>query len=400
MKALILAGGYATRLAPVSLRTPKVMLPVAGKPAIQHIVEKLVRAGITDIVVSTSSSQRSIATGLGDGRRLGARISYSFEETRRDAEKPGAVGALVQLAEKLGIDDDCLVVNGDNYFVGLDFKKVVALKKRKKAALVNAVHQLADKSFVQLFGVAVLGAGGRIVKFQEKPRVEEAISTLASTGVYLFDRKFLKEIPHFVEKSRREGVKADRPGDLLKHFVDKRPLYGFPFQGFWSDLNTCESYLELNKFAMGAEPPRQKRGSGIEIDRSAIVREPVIIGDGCRVGRDAIIGPATHLMRGCEVGANSIVSGSILFEGARVGSHATVENSILDAKSSLGDRSRMESYSMLGCGAAVGKKVRMFTRSAVWPFVEISDEAVIEGRISLPEECYKRKLDEAGSWKR
>jgi len=275
-------------------------------------------------------------------------------------------------------------------------RKLLRFKKASAAPAVIVFHELADKSLVSLFGVAELDSRNRVVKFQEKPRPEEAISSLASTAVYVLGRDFVeRRLPEFVNEKRRRGERPDVLGEMWKYFIEKIPVRGFTYQGVWGDLNTCESYVELNKQAMNLMKKSRIDGT---VHSKAVVREPVIIERGAVVARNAVVGPYVHLLAGARVGEDAFVSGSIVFDGAEIGAGASVKDSLVDGCVSVGARTHVDNYCMLGYGSRIGRNARLLAKSTVWPFVEIGDEAVVEGRIMVPEECFKRKLDSARFW--
>jgi NDP-sugar pyrophosphorylase family protein len=134
------------------------------------------------------------------------------------------------------------------------------------------------------------------------------------------------------------------------------------------------------------------------VDRSATIREPVIIEKGAVVGKNAVVGPYVHLMGGAEVGEGATVEGSIVFDGAKICANAVVKDSLVDGNAVVGEGTHVDSYCMLGYGSKLGKNARMLGGSAVWPFVEAGDDAVVEGKIDIPEEIFRDRLAKSGFW--
>ena len=378
MRAIILAGGYGSRLAPLTLRLPKVLVPVAGEPPIVHQVKMLKNAGVTNVVVSLNHNQQAIEKRLGNGSAYGVRISYAYEKSFSDADKPGAIGALNNLVGELGAEDS-IILGGDNTVYGLDLKKMLAAhKKSKKAEATLALYQLENKRLVQLYGIAVIDPKGRITGFQEKPSPEAAKSTLASTAVYIVSGAFLgKRIPAYVAA----GHSRDRIGDLWQHYVSKAKIHGFPFQGVWGDTNSPESYVEINKKAMnylekGAVHPSAR------IHPKALVRQPSFIGQDCVISEGAVVGPYACLGAGCKIGAGAVVDGSILFNSVSVEAKARVTDAVVDEGCNIGEEAIIERYSMLGKSSKVGTRARVVGGSKVWPGVRLAAEAFLEGEVS------------------
>ena len=399
------------RLQPLVLRTPKVLLPVAGKPTIQYLFEMLKSVGVHEIIVSLNHNQCEVEEYFGNGEKLGVSIKYFYEKSAGEKDKPGAIGAIKEVVEKNSIAEDCLIVGGDNFAYGLDLKKMVEFHKKSKSIATIGLYYLQDRSLVELYGIAVTNAESRITKFQEKPRVEYAASQLASTAIYYLSAEFLKKyLGEYIAEKKAKGERPDRPGDLWQHFAEKIPIYGFVFQGIWGDSNSAQSYVELNKQAMnlivGTARKHEKAivggeivlGENVEVSEGAVLKGPVIIEDDCVIG-NSVIGPYTHLMHGTKVGDGSVVSGSILFEDVQVGSHCVLQDCIVDGHAFVGNNSRIEDYSVIGFKARVGNNARIFSRSRIWPFVEVNDEAVVEGLISISTEHVKKELQESCFWK-
>ncbi len=406
MKAILLAGGFATRMQPVSLRTPKVLLPIGGKPGMQLLVELCREGGVKEIVVALSVSQKKIEDFFGDGFRYGVKMSYVYEDTTSDENKLGAIGALQQVAAKLKLREDVVVIGSDNYVSGLDLKTVLKSHASSKAAATIVLNQLTDRRLVEQFGVAVLDNKGRIKQFQEKPRVEEALSALASTAIYVLSNEFLtKYVPAYVEAEKKQGRKADRLGDLWQYHVSKLHLNGYVFSGYWGDTNNAQTYTEANKLAMNSLQSKVESrcdglvtGTGVRIGRNvkvakgAVIKGPVILEDGVSVGKDAIVGPYVHLMTGCSVGEGAFLNGVVAFEKTRLGAYSRCENSILDGEVSIGDRARLEQFCVLGYGVDLGSNVRLLSNTRIWPFTQVKADSVAEGVFKIPEHFFATEL--------
>ncbi|MBI5636219.1 NDP-sugar synthase [Candidatus Micrarchaeota archaeon] len=396
IKAVLLAGGYATRLAPLSLRIPKVMVPVAGKPVLEHLISMLKNAGIADVVVSLNKNQKVIEKHFGDGKKLGVRLSYVYEDSMTDEDKFGAIGAIQYALSKVGVPKDCIVIGGDNIVMGLDLKKMREEHRKNKSMITVAFFKLAKKEHAQYYGIAKLDDKNKILDFQEKPKAEEAFSNLASTLVYHIEEEFLHEyLPAYINKRKLLGAKPDRPGDMLKHFVDKLPLYGHAFEGMWGDTNTIETYLDTNRQAMsfmrGSVPKKVScrllgesqiiLSEKARVDETSVIKAPSIIEDGVAIGKNCVIGPCAHLGKGVQVGDNSSVAESIIFPNAKIGENARVYCAIIDENTILGDYCSVEEYSMIGHGCSLGKKTVVMPYSKVWPKISISPGSMINGEI-------------------
>ncbi|OIO26296.1 hypothetical protein AUJ14_02160 [Candidatus Micrarchaeota archaeon CG1_02_55_22] len=406
LKAVILVGGYATRLMPLSLRIPKVMVPVAGKPGLEHLVQACKNAEIHDVVISLNSNQKVIEEYFGDGSKWGVQITYVYEDSMSDEDKFGAIGAIEYTLKKTGMPEECLILNGDNIFYGLDLKRLKHAHAGNKGHATLALYTLEKKSEVELFSAVQVDEKGRIMRFQEKPKLAEAVSNLASVGIYHVGRPFLEEhLPEFIKHRKIVGKKADSPGTLWQHFVEKAELYGHAFTGTWGDTNTPETYVDIHKASMtylvgnelGGDYTVTEGGKvaispDAKISSDAIIHGPAIIDSGCEISAGAVIGPGAHLMKGVKVGEGAAIMNSIVFRDAQIGSKALVNDAIIDLGASVGSGAVMEEYSILGFKAKLGTKSKMLSKTRAWPFVEIGEDTVVGGTIRLPEELFKNEL--------
>lgn len=406
MKAVILAGGYGTRLFPLSLRIPKVMVPVAGKPGIEHLVRACRSAGIQDVVISLNMNQKVVEEYFGDGSKWGVKLTYVYEDSMSDEDKFGSIGAIEYTLRKTGIPDECLILNGDNIFYGLDLTRMREAHGAKNGMATLALYTLEKKSEVELFSAVQVDHNGQIQRFQEKPKLAEAVSNLASVGIYHVGRGFLEtHIPEFIKQRKAEGRKPDSPGTMWQHFVAKVPLYGHAFTGTWGDTNTPETYIDVHKAAMkylvGSHFDKSYNvtdgGKAVispdaQISPNALIKGPVVIEAGCVVEAGAIVGPATHLMKNVRIGEGAAVTGSVLFRDAEVGNAAVVSDAVLDIGAKVGHGAVVEQYSIVGYKASVGAKAKLLSGTRVWPHVEIGESTMIGGTVRLQETFFKQEL--------
>ncbi len=376
MRAIILAGGYGSRLQPLTLRIPKAQVSVAGEPVLSHLLHMVEKAQVSKVVVSLNKNQESIEEFFGDGSDFGLDLEYHYEHSESDLDKPGAVGALHQLVQELG-PEESFVIGGDNTVYGLDLDKMLVFHRQKQAAATLALYELSNPRLVELYGVTKTDPDGRIVGFQEKPSMKEALSRQASTAVYVMSETFLrKSLPEFVQSSQG---KADRIGDLWHHFVSKQPLYGFAFSGVWGDTNSPESYLETHVRVMEHRQIGVVTDPSAQVDASAKLVAPVIVGPGCNVAAGAVVGPFSVLESGVNVGEGAHVVRSIVYADVNVGKAAWVEESILDQGVALGDGCRVEKNSVLGESVALEGGARVLAGSKIWPHASLSSDAVVRG---------------------
>ncbi len=240
MKAVILAGGYGTRLRPITNFIPKPLLPINGKPIIDYIIEKLEEIPEIDkIFVSTNKYFEKHfnywITKLGNPK-----VDLVIEPTHREEEKFGSIAGITYLIRNLKINDDIIVVCGDNFF-DFGFKEIIEEFKKKRSITVG-VFDLKDLEKAKNFGVVFVNEEGIVTDFQEKP--SEPKSTLIAIGCYIFPSEKLQ----FFEEYIANGYNPDAPGYFLQwiHKIDK--VSAFSFNGVWFDIGNIESYQKAFNF--------------------------------------------------------------------------------------------------------------------------------------------------------
>jgi glucose-1-phosphate thymidylyltransferase len=235
MHAFVLAGGFATRLWPLTEHRAKPLLPLAGKPMIEHIVDK-----IPDTIPVTVSTNAAFGPAfrhwaLRTGR---ARLDVIVEKTKSDDEKIGALGAVAQWVEAAGINDDVIMLAGDNY-LGYSFTDFLAAYRPGTPLL--AAYDIKDLEQAKKFGIVILAEDGKsIAAFEEKPK--EPKSTLASTGCSIIPKALLPVLLDFAKR------KPDNLGGIFEEFLSKgTPVDCFTFTEPWFDVGSYEAYLEATR---------------------------------------------------------------------------------------------------------------------------------------------------------
>ncbi|MBT3348897.1 nucleotidyltransferase family protein [bacterium] len=236
MKTIILAAGYATRLHPITLDTPKPLLGIGEKPIAEHILEKLKSVEILDeIFVVTNSKFFPHFSAWAATLDFPKKITIVDDGTISNETRLGSLGDIQFVIEKFQISDDILVVAGDNLF---DFSLEIFTEfSVKKNATTVALHDVQNFDLAKLYGIVAVDEDFRVTDFLEKP--ENPPSTLASTGVYFYARA---DLPRFAEFTA--NFDSDRAGDFLAWLFPQVPVFGFQTSGRWFDIGSIEQ-LEI-----------------------------------------------------------------------------------------------------------------------------------------------------------
>lgn len=298
MKAIILAGGFATRLWPLTEKTAKPLLRIAGKPIISYIVEKLPKD--IPVIISTNTIFVDEFEQWKKEQKGNRDIQIFCEDAVGEKQKKGALGAVSLVVDSLQEKDDILVLAGDNLFL-FDFG---AFLERAKENPLLAAYDIQEKKFAKAFGVLIPKDKHCVQEFQEKP--EHPKSTLVSTGALYFPQKILPELQKYAQE------KNDDLGGVFEYFLShKKPVEYFSFDEPWFDIGSFGAYLEAQKYILG----EKKITKGVKMKGKNILLGSVFISPGATV-------------------ENSTIENAIIEDGA-VLRNATIRNSIIGKNATL-----------------------------------------------------------------
>ena len=235
MKALVLAAGYATRLHPLTLDRPKALLEIGGKPMLDRILERVQAMGVGETIVVTNAKFAPAFAAWARGR---PDVTVVNDGTTSEADRLGAIGDIGYVLDARDLDDDLVVVAGDNLF-GSD---ITGFRSRieELAAPVLAVHDVGDIAEMSKYNQVQTDAVGRITFFEEKP--EDAATTLAGIALYYYPRTTLPLIREYLA----DGNNPDQPGRLVQWLYPRLPVYTWLVPGAWYDIGSHESLAEAD----------------------------------------------------------------------------------------------------------------------------------------------------------
>ena len=239
MKAIILAGGYAKRLWPLTKNKPKQLLSVGGRPMIEYIMEKLeAQKEIDKIIISTNEKfEQNFKQWLSEYKST-KDISLVIEPTLLEENKLGSVGALGYLIKKENFNEELMIIGGDNLFE-FDLRDLIDYYREKKGNVV-ALYDLKSIQKARSYGVAKVDEEMRIIGFVEKP--ENPPSTLVSTACYVLSQEGVKGILNYLDA----GENPDAIGFFIKWLIKRERVFGFVFSGRWFDIGSLESLKEAD----------------------------------------------------------------------------------------------------------------------------------------------------------
>jgi mannose-1-phosphate guanylyltransferase len=335
VQAVVLVGGEGTRLRPLTLETPKPMVPIMNMPFLERTLRRLKEAGIEDVLLPAGYLPDAITSYFGDGSRLGLRLQYVIEESPL-----GTAGALKNI-EQL-IDGPFFVLNGD-VFTSLDLRAMLEFHRAKGG--IGTIHliRVDDPS---PFGAVVHDEAGRVQTFVEKPPRDQAPTDEINAGTYLLEREVLDRIP----AGRAVSIERETFPELIRS--GDRPLYAYTTADYWIDLGNPEAYLSAHRHVFDGVMPLgltpEVDGPGRETIPASAVRPPVFIGSNCRVAPDAVVGPYTVLGDDCTIASGAVVADSLLWDGVVVERDAQLNWAIVASRAHIGAGARV------GHGAVIG----------------------------------------------
>jgi len=246
MKCLLLGAGYATRLYPLTRERPKPLLPVGGVPILQRICESAGKAGVDRIYVVTNHRFADhFYSWKAEIKNPPAPIEIFDDMTTSNDDRLGAVGDMDFVIKNAKIDDELLVIAGDNLFE-FSVKEFVDFARKRGGSAV-AVKDVGSKQLASLYGVVDVDKGGRIVDFEEKP--PQPASTLIAIAMYYFAKDHVPLVRQYLQ----EGHNKDQPGHYIAWLHQQVPVYAFPFKGEWYDIGDIDSYTKANETYLARE---------------------------------------------------------------------------------------------------------------------------------------------------
>ena len=345
MQALVLAGGEGTRLRPLTLTTPKPVMPLAGRPFLSFMLDWAHGHGVDEVILSCGFMSEGVKRVLGDIYD-GMRLRYVIER-----EPLGTAGP-VRLAHDEGLlDERLLVLNGD-VLTDMDLSAELEEHERSGARVTLALYPVEDTAS---YGVVPTAADGRVEAFLEKSEVDVPTNRI-NAGAYVVEREVVETIP--------AGRSVSFENEIFPALVGNG-LQGYAAEGYWIDIGTPERYLEatwdLLAGRVGSQlAPRDETGS--------LVYEGGLVAG-------AHVGPQSVLGRHCSVGSDSRIDRSVLHDRVLVGADAQVVESVLAEGARVGKRARIGPGAMIGAGATIGEEAVIGEKARVDPGADVPSGA-------------------------
>jgi NDP-sugar pyrophosphorylase family protein len=339
MKAILLAGGKGTRLRPLTLHTPKPIVPIFNRPFLLYQLDQLRQIPeITEVVLSLNYQPRRIEETFGNGEALGITITYAVEPS------PLGTGGAIKFAAQHA-QDSVVVFNGD-VLQDVDLTAVIARHRERRAKATIVLTPVDNPS---AYGLVETDAEGNVRRFLEKPGPDEITCNTINAGIYVLEPETLSRIPDGEPYSIERGYFPS----LIEH---GETCIGYVSNGYWIDIGTPGKYRQVHRDILDgrfrAEPIVDRAGAivdlGARIESDVRIQGPCFLDEGVVIKSGAEIGPYTVLGRQCQVDEQAVVRGAIAWANTLIGANAVVEEALLGRNCQVGRNVRIGPQSLLG----------------------------------------------------
>lgn len=373
-KAVIMAGGFGTRLRPLTVTVPKPMVPLANRPLMEHIVNLLRTHGINDVLSVLYYQPDHITGYFGSGEDFGISMEYVLA-----AADFGTAGAVRNAAEHLRTR--FIIISGD-VLTDFDLAKAIAYHEEKKAMATILLTEVPNPL---AYGIVLTKPDGQIERFLEKPSWGEVFSDTINTGIYIFEPEALDLIPY-----RRE---FDFSKDLFPLMLEKGlPLYGYVAKGYWRDIGNLNEYQRAVQDVLEQKVqisiPGDRSGSvtmgrGTTVSPTAKLNGFVVLGDNCRIGDHAVVSNSI-LGNNVTVDSAASIDSAVIWDNVTVGSHADVSHDVVCNNTTIGEHVTIEEnvfiaeHCSIGNHAELRSNIKLWNNKVVEPYARLSHSLVQE----------------------
>jgi NDP-sugar pyrophosphorylase family protein len=357
VKAVIIAGGFGTRLRPLSCTRPKHLFPIGGKLLLDWTLGSLADAGVREVIFAVNYMSEAFVKRYGKSA-YGMKMRYSRES------KPLGTGGCIKNAEKIiGHDNDFILLNGD-IVSNVNYLDLLRCHAKNGGAGTIVLHEVGDPS---RYGVVELEERNRIKRFVEKPPPGKAPSRLINAGVYALSPRILGYI------SSKRQVSIER--QVFPLLAQDGELFGYEFKGMWLDIGEPTDFLKGNKLLLNSELKKSQIAETATIDKTAQINRPVAIGDHTGIGGKSTIGPHVMLCENVAIGNGVHIENSVIFPGTIISDFSCIEGAIIGEEVFVGKHVRIIENCLIGDHATIHDGARLSKGVTVCPYREVAKSA-------------------------
>lgn len=390
MKAVVMAGGFGTRIQPLTNSLPKPMLPIINKPMMEHTMMSLKDLGITEFIVLLYFKPETIKAYFKDGSDFGIKITYVVPD-----DDYGTAGAVKLAQEHIG-DDNFIIISGD-LVTDFDFQKIFDYHKEKESKLTITLTSVDNPLE---FGVVIANEDGKIEKFLEKPSWGEVFSDTINTGIYIIEPEILDYIP----KNENFDFAKDLFPRLMREGID---LMAGHAEGYWRDVGNPDSYREVyedifsGKIDLNIGGKKSECADGVlyneekyKLDKSVEILGKVVLGKNVTLAKGVKLNNVV-IGDNVSIGKDSKLRNTVIWDDVNIDRNATLEGCVICNNNEIGKNLTVKGGMILAEGCEIGQLVSVEKDVTIWPNKVIEDASIISHSLILGDK-YKNSIFEHG----
>ena len=350
-----MAGGFATRLRPLSCTRQKLLFPVGNKPLLDWTLERLAKTQIEEVILAVNYMADTLIQHY-EKSKYGMKLSYSIEE------EPLGTGGAIKNAEKLVGDQEAfLVLNGD-ILTDFDHTKLFEKHEGNKAIATIALCHAENPS---RYGIVDLDERNRVGKFIEKPAQEEASGKLINAGIYILDPRIFDYIPN--------GRPISIEREIFPKLVIGKEIYGYLFEDLWIDIGKPRDYLKANQLLLDIETGRGRVKGSSFVGCGVKVEDPIAVDNDVTIGEDSRIGPYVAIGKHVILGKKVLIENSIVFPQTTILDSTMIKGAIIGEGVAVGSHVRIQEGCIIGDRALIRDNVSLTRGVTVCPYRKVSE---------------------------
>ena len=364
MKALILAGGFGTRLRPLSCTRPKHLFPIANKPLLELTIERLAANGVNEAVLAVNFMADALEHALGKSKH-GVKLHYSRDAPIKDKHPSqralGTGGPIKQAEKSLGKKEPFFVLNGD-ILTNFNYSEIMEKHTDDNPIATIGLIKVEDPS---RYGVVELTKESRITRFIEKPS-KKAPSNLINAGIYVFKPEIFNYIP--------SGKRCSIEREVFPKLAEEGELFGCEIKGLWVDVGKPEDFIEANRLWLEAGMEMNSHSAKARIGKNVKIGEAVAVDEGAVVEEKSVIGPNVSLGKQVSIGKEAYIKDSIIFPNTTISDYTVINGAIVGEAVTIGKHVQIEKGCLIGDSAIVQDGVTLTKNVKICPSKEISED--------------------------
>jgi mannose-1-phosphate guanylyltransferase/phosphomannomutase len=370
MKAVVMAGGEGTRLRPMTSSMPKPLLPVVNRPIMEHVLRLLKRHGLTETVVTVQFLASLVRNYFGDGEELGMHLTYANEEV------PLGTAGSVKNAEDALKDDSFLVISGDA-LTDFDLTDLITFHREKGAMVTVCLTRVPNPLE---FGITIVDDEGKVERFLEKPTWGQVFSDTVNTGIYVME----PEVFDYVAADQSVDWSGDVFPQLLK---EGKPIYGYIAEGYWEDVGTHDSYVKAQADVLEGKvdvdidgfeiSPGVWVAEGAEVDREAVLRGPLYIGDYAKIEAGVELREHTVIGSNVVVKRGAFLHKAVIHDNVFIGPQSNLRGCVVGKNTDVMRAARIEDGAVIGDECLIEEESIIAGNVRVYPFKTIEAGAFV-----------------------